>query len=158
MGVYTNRIRWVRSVKKTVRLSLDMLHKVFFGSGLPDGGGQDLPGGHFKIGNQALGSMTDVFKLPTLDLSGFHRQLGMESFQRLNTSHFVHANHMHPNMMQDRSLMVEPIHGSDLFLEGVWIGGASVQPWLTAVGAKIGFILKNGRFAEPRCREQSRAQ
>ena len=75
---------------------LNVAHKIFFGPGRAHRRGEDLAGGHRKIGDQGLRPMSNVLKFHALDQTWLHWPGRMRPFMSLDTGLLIGAHDMHP--------------------------------------------------------------
>jgi hypothetical protein len=73
--------------------ALNVIDKVFLGPCVAIGRLFNATGGHVKVDDEALGSMTRVLEFLAFDLARHHRQFRVLAFQSLHTTHFICAEH-----------------------------------------------------------------
>ena len=100
--------------------------EVGFGARGSDAGSNHLTGGHVEIGDQTQGAMAFIFEFLSLDVTGQHRQRGVEAFEGLDAGHLIGAGHMRTRRSKRGGRFIDLTHGADLFgqLSGV-VGGWS---------------------------------
>jgi hypothetical protein len=89
-------------------------YKIFFRSCIAYGRFNQLTGGNLQVCNETLCTVPHVLEFSALHQSRFHRQCRMETFQRLNAGHFVDANDMNADLMENRRILVRPTNGTHL--------------------------------------------
>ena len=115
---------------------------------------QDLSLGHVPSGDEGLGPMTDILKLPALNFSRLHRQIRMQALQGLNARHFIAAAHTDALLVKCGSLSIE---GGDLLqslLKSGFILDVGMKPVGTAMRLQLGLLLKNWSPLPRKCRSQ----
>ncbi len=139
-----------------VRLNglFDVSGEVGFGARGSQTGHNDLPSGHLQVGNQTQGPMPLVFELLPLNLTGQHRQAGMQTLQGLNASHLIGAHHMRPLRRKRWGRFIDLTDRTDLL--GQFGGGVGrwSEPIPLAMGLQGAHLLKN----VPPCGEKSARQ
>ena len=122
---------------------VDMFGKVLFGAGFPDCGGEHFAGVDLKAGNQGLRAVTDVFEFAPFRLSRFHGMRWMEPLQRLDTGHFVSADHMDSLFMSSRCEGIGVAYSGDLLIESLRIIIFGIQPIARLMRFKVCIFLKS---------------
>ncbi len=113
---------------------LDVSGKVCFGACRSDTRRHDLPGGHRQVGNQTLRAMPFVFEFLTLDMTGLHRQAGVQTFQRLDARHFIGTHHMRARRSKRRRGLVDLADRADLLSQFSGVVGWRGEPVPLAMG------------------------
>ena len=104
--------RWI-----TLDGLLNVVFKIHFCACFSDTGTDDLPGSHFKVGDQALGAMAFVFELLIFDQARFHRQRLIHPLFGLNAGLFITAYQMGALLMKRKSDMIQPADRFTLLVE-----------------------------------------
>lgn len=105
-----------------------------------------------EIGDQAEGAMAKIFKFHPFDLPRAHGLGWGNPFKGLDTGHFIAADDMPTQGIQEWGIGIQRTDGFDLLLKGVRVVflGRGVQPIPTAMGLQIRLILKNARPCGPK--------
>ena len=134
----------------------DVRGKVGFGARGSNAGNNDLPGGHVKIGDQALRAMAAVFEFLALDVTGLHGQGWVEPLKGLDAGHFIGARHMRARRSQRRGGLVHRTHRADLLAQRDGVIGRWSEPIPLAMRLQSAHLLKNvppcGEKSVSRCR------
>ena len=118
-------------------------HKVIFGATLSQTGGNNLTRGHFKVGNQANRSMTDILRRLSLNLLGFDRN--RISLNGLDASFLVAGNQMDALGVQVLGVGVQLTNLVDLLVKGGWVSNLRLNPALDLMRFQFPLILKSAR-------------
>ena len=129
----------------------DVSGKVGFGTCRSHAGCHELPGGHLQVGNQTLRAMPLVFEFLALDMTGLHRQGGMQPFQSLDARHFIGTHHMRALLSKRRGGLIDLTHRADLLAQRGGIVGGWSEPVPLAMGLQRAHLLK----IAPRCGAKS---
>jgi hypothetical protein len=95
----------------------------------------DLAGGDDERGDQATGTMADVFVLAFFGFAGFDQNRGMLSLKDLHPGLFVRADDQLAVLIQDGSLDVQL---ADVLRLGVEVGIVAVEPIDATMGFDVG--------------------
>ena len=121
----------------------DVGSEVGFGAGRSQAGHDNLPGGHLQIGDQAQGAMPLVLEFLPLDVTGQHRQAGVQPLQGLNTSHLIGTQHMGALRGKRRGGFVDLTNRADLLGQLRGVVGWWSEPVPLAMGLQRTHLLKN---------------
>jgi hypothetical protein len=97
-------------------------------------GSQDLSSGHIQIGDQTQRAMPFLFKFFSLDVTGLHRQRGVETFEGLDAGHLIGACHMRARRSQCRGRLIHLAHRADLLDQFSGVVGWWSEPVPLAMG------------------------
>ena len=100
---------------------LDVYLKVFLGSCGTDRRCDDSTGGHLKVGNQGLRTVTNVLEFAQLDPTGDHRTCWMLAFQCLNACFLVGAHKVSAFLIQVHRFSIQVTDGFDFLVEPFWV-------------------------------------
>jgi hypothetical protein len=114
--------------------------KVLFSACGPNRGGNDFPGRHMKIGDQALRPMPNICILGALDQTWRHRQGGGSALQRLAPRLLIRAHDGCALLRSCLGLLVHLTHRGHLVGKRCGIIWCRVEPVLDPMGLQIGLI------------------
>ena len=97
----------------------------------------DLAGGDDERGDQATGTVADVFVFASFGFARFDQNRGMFSLEDLHAGFFVSANDQLAMLIQDESLDIQL---ADVLGLGVEVGIVAVEPIDAAMGFDVGGI------------------
>ncbi len=112
----------------------DVSGKVGFGACRPYARCHDLPGGYVEVGNQTLRTMPLVFELLALDMTGLDGQGRVQTFQGLDTRHFIGTHHMRARRSKRRCCLVDLADRADLLSQFSGVVGWGSEPIPLAMG------------------------
>lgn len=97
----------------------------------------DLAGGDDERGDQATGTVTNVFVLAFFGFAGLDQNRGMFAFEDLHAGFFVRADDQLAVLIEDGSFDVQL---ADVLSLGVEVGIVAVEPIDAAMGLDVGFV------------------
>ncbi len=141
-----------------LRVGLDGLGdvggEVGFGARRSKAGRDDLSGRYIQISDQRLGAMALVLEFLACDMTGLHRQRGMETLQSLDAGHLICTGHMRARRSQSGGCFIDLAHRADLLGEFGGVIGRWGEPIPLAMRLQSAHLLKN----VPPCGEKSARQ
>ncbi len=105
---------------------LNMEQKVDFSAAIADAGSGNLSTDEIETGNQGLGAMPNVLKLPSLRIARSHGQVFDFALKSLNARHLVDTNAAFSLFSAFVCRQVDLTDVADLGIE-VWVGGGLSQ-------------------------------
>ena len=135
--------------------ALNMSHKILFGPGRTHGGCNNLPCRDLKIGDQRLGSMTNVFKFHAFHQARLHGPCGMRPFIGLHAGLLIRAHDMYPVCMQLLGVVIQLADRLDVCVKLLRVRRpVMIEPIPRLMRFEVRLLLKNAR----RCAGKSLGQ
>ena len=131
-----------------------MVGKVRLGASGEQRGGDDSPECHMPVGDETTGPMANVLKCLKFHFSRLHRVVGSGPFPSRDTGHLVGTDEMNPLLVQVGGLVIELTDRFDLRGERLRVFRLRIEPIATAMGLKLGLLLRTARHCERKSSSQ----
>ena len=119
---------------------LDVFNEIDFGTGVADGGNENLSRRYLEIGDECLRPMSNIFKFPSFFKSRFSGLGWMKSFESLDAGHLVCTHDMASLFVQSTSLRIGVANGLYLGVENFSVFVLGIEPISGQVRLKVCFF------------------